>query len=79
MFFDAEDTLLTIATYTDLAELGILPFARCELGNLYLLETDGAVHYVDYYGSRQGTKMVSETFQSFVDRIVVSLDETDNP
>ena len=67
--------LSTIRTHSDLAAIGALPFARCELGNLYVLDAENAVHYIDYYGGKTAARKVSASFRDFVDRIVVDFDE----
>jgi len=58
--------------HTDLKEDRILPIARCELGNLYVFDQENAVHYINYYGGRTSARKVADSFQEFIDRIVVT-------
>ena len=59
----------------DLNEIGALPFAGCELGNLFVLRADGAVYYIDYWGGRTTAERVSDNFADFLERIVIPEDE----
>lgn len=72
-FFAADEDngiLYKLKMYSDLREEGILPFARCELGNLYVLTRDNSVHYINYYGGRAAAQRIADCFQDFVTRIV---------
>ncbi len=76
-FFGAEPDrglISRLGAYPDFARRGILPIASCELGNLYVLERDGSVHYVNYYGASVVTKKVADSFGDFVSRIVITED-----
>ena len=63
-----------LAKYSDLKDDGVCPVARCELGNIYVLDRAGVVHYINYYGGKTTSLRVAEDFQDFVYRIVVSND-----
>lgn len=65
----------TIRRHPDLQAKGIFPFARCELGNLYVFDTDNSVHYINYYGGRTRALRVADTFRDFIDRIVIPAEE----
>jgi hypothetical protein len=72
-FFDAgEDggVLGALKSYTDLRDDGVLPFADCVLGNLYVLTRENAVYYINYYGGKTTAQKVADSFQDFVARIV---------
>lgn len=66
--------LAKLRMHPDLRDDGVLPIADCELGNLYVLDREGAVHYINYYGGRTTAKKVAGSFQEFVTRIVVQDD-----
>jgi hypothetical protein len=73
-FFAADDlngVLAILRLHPDLRDEGVLPFADCELGNLYVMDRDNAVHYIDYYGGSTKSQKIAETFQELVMRIVV--------
>jgi hypothetical protein len=73
---DRDDgVLFNLETHPDLREEGILPFADCELGNLYVLDRDNSVHYVSYYDGKTIARKVSDSFHDFVNGIVVPEDE----
>lgn len=61
-------------TYSDLKEDGALPFARCELGNIYAIDRNNAVHYINYYGGKTKSQKVAENFRDFISRIVATED-----
>lgn len=65
--------LSTLDASPDLKERGALPIARCELGNLWVLDLglDGSVHYIDYYGGETTARGVSDSFGDFLERIVI--------
>jgi hypothetical protein len=67
---DDDGILRTLKTHPDLRDDGVLPFADCELGNIYVLDAKNAVHYINYYGGRTTVRKVADSFQNFVDRIV---------
>jgi hypothetical protein len=64
--------LSTLKTHPDLRDDGILPFADCELGNLWVLDQKNAVHYINYYGGKTTARKVADSFQDLIARIVVS-------
>jgi hypothetical protein len=73
-FFRADNEtgiLYKLRAHPDLQEDGVLPIADCELNNLYVLDNTNAVFYINYYGGRTTASKVSNSFQDFVDRIVV--------
>jgi hypothetical protein len=57
--------------YDDLWEDSLFPFARCELGNRWILDENNEVFYINYYGSTTKVEKVSDSFQDFLDRIIV--------
>jgi hypothetical protein len=63
--------LSKLATHPDLKNEGALPIADCELGNLYVLDREGAVHYISYYCGVTNARRVSDFFEDFLERIVV--------
>lgn len=76
-FFGADEKtgiLAKLQTHPDFRDDGVLPIADCELGNLYILSRENAVHYINYYGGETTARKVADSFQEFVSRIVVSND-----
>lgn len=74
-FFSASgknSVLGRLEAHQDLKEDRILPIADCELGNLYVLDSNNSVHYINYYGGKTSAKKVAQTFQEFIDRIIVT-------
>lgn len=63
--------LSNLTSYPDLKEEKALPIADCELGNLYVLDRENAVHYINYYGGETNARKVSDSFEGFTRRIVV--------
>ena len=57
--------------YSDLRDEKILPIADCEFGNLYVLDYDNSIHYIDYYGEETTSRRVASNFTDFLDRIVI--------
>jgi len=70
-FLTGDGVLRSLERHSDLKDRGILPVARCELGNIYVIEIDGAVHYLNYYGEKTTASLVASDFSSFLSRIVV--------
>ncbi|NHZ43560.1 SMI1/KNR4 family protein [Massilia aquatica] len=73
-FFGADKDkgiLSKLHAYPDLRAEGVLPIADCELGNLYVLDRENAVHYINYYGGKTSVRKVAASFQAFADRIAV--------
>ena len=64
--------LSKLAAYPDLKAEQILPIADCELGNLYVIDRDNYVHYINYYGGTTTARKVADSFEDFIARIVVS-------
>jgi hypothetical protein len=73
-FLSASSVLSALAQYADLKTDRILPFARCELGNLYVLDEADAIHYINYYGGKTTVLKISGDFRDFLARIVVGAD-----
>ena len=69
--------LANLFFYNDLREDGVLPFAGCELGNIYVLDRENKVFYIDYYGGQTCSQFVSESFSDFLSRIIVEDDGED--
>ena len=60
-FFGADEykgILSKQRTHPDLQIEGMLPIANCELGNLYVLDRENAVHYLNYYGGKMTARQV---------------------
>jgi hypothetical protein len=73
-FFDAGEErglLSMLRTHPDLRADGVLPIADCELGNLYVLDACGAVHYIDYYGRSVKATKLSDSFAGFLSKIII--------
>jgi hypothetical protein len=70
-FLSADATLEKLEMHSDLRSDGILPVADCELGNLYVLDRENAVHYINYYGGSTSAINVTDRFSEFLARIVV--------
>ena len=73
-FFGAEEDkglLATLKAYPDLRADGVLPIARCALGNIYVLDRNNAIHYINYYGGKTTAQKVAASFHNFIARIVV--------
>ena len=76
-FFDASEEkgiLRNLNALPDLMEDGILPFADCELGNVYVFDKENRVHYINYYGGKTTSKKIANDFGDFLRRIVVNGD-----
>lgn len=69
---EANGVLAKLKTHTDLRDDGVLPFAVCELGNLYVLDRDNTVHYVNYYGGKTTARKAANSFGDLLARIIVS-------
>ncbi|WP_367871847.1 SMI1/KNR4 family protein [Luteolibacter sp. Populi] len=63
--------LFKLGWHSDLREDSLLPIADCELGNLYVLTKQNSVGFINYYEGKHTIEKVAESFQDFVDRIVV--------
>ncbi len=74
-FFAADDLLSRLAMHPDLKDGRALPFAGCELGNLYVMRQGGDVHYINYYGGTTTALQVAHSFEDFLRRIVADDDE----
>jgi hypothetical protein len=70
-FFEAAKILANLRSYDDLLEEKILPVARDESGNLYVIDIGGAVHFIIYYGGTTTTRKVGISFEDVVARISV--------
>jgi hypothetical protein len=73
-FFSADEKsgiLSKLRTYQDLQKEGVLPIADCELGNLYVLDRENAIHYLNYYGGKTTARKVASSFGEFLARVVV--------
>jgi hypothetical protein len=71
-FFSADAVLATLETHTDLKADGVLPIADCELGNLYVIDQEDSVHYINYYGGVTSARNVANRFVDLLPRIVAS-------
>jgi hypothetical protein len=71
-FFSADAVVSKLETHTDLKSDGVLPFADCELGNLYVIDQEGAVYYINYYGGSTSARRVANRFTDLLPRVVVS-------
>jgi len=73
-FCPDDDTgiLYNLNAYRDLRGDGILPIADCELGDIYALDRENAVHYINFYGGETTSQKIADRFQDFVDRIVAT-------
>ncbi len=71
-FFEADKVLASLMSHNDLFEEKILPVARDELGNLYVIDGDGTVHFINYYGGVTTAQKVGVNFEDVVARIVVA-------
>lgn len=73
-FFDAGEekgVLSKLRTHPDLQSESVLPIADCELGNLYVLDRENTIHYLNYYGGQTTARKVADSFTEFIARIVV--------
>lgn len=71
-FFNADAVLSNLETHADLKSDGMLPFADCELGNLYVIDPEGVVHFISYYGGSTSALRVADRFSDLLRRVVVS-------
>lgn len=71
-FFTANAVLAKLETHSDLKSDGVLPMADCELGNLYVIDGDNAIHYINYYGGRTTSRKIADKFSDLLPRIVVT-------
>ncbi|QDX25228.1 SMI1/KNR4 family protein [Sphingomonas suaedae] len=49
-----------------------ISFARCELGNLWVFDRSGAVHYINFYSRPAVAVFVATNFSEFLGRILIS-------
>lgn len=78
VFFGTDEDkgiLHKLKIHPDLRRDGVLPIADCELGNLYVLTSENAVYYINYYGGATTARKVSDSFGDFIARIVVPENE----
>ncbi len=69
---DAKTGIISkLRTYQDLHAESILPIADCELGNLYVLDRENAVHYLNYYGGKTTAHRVASSFDEFLARVIM--------
>ncbi len=69
---DRDNGILSmLAIHSDFRDEGALPIGRCQLGNLYVLDRDNTVHYINYYGGNVTARKVADSFGDFITRIVV--------
>lgn len=73
-FFNAPKVLTKLESYADLRDDGILPFARCEFGNIYVTVSNGEIYYINYYGGETNVQRVAGSFGELLSRIVVTDD-----
>lgn len=66
--------LSKLRAYQDLKKEGVLPIADCELGNLYVLDPENAIHYLNYYGGKTTARRVASSFGEFLARVIVEDD-----
>lgn len=71
-FFSADTVLSKLETHIDLKSDGVIPFADCELGNLYVIDREDAVHYINYYGGNTSARRVANRFSDLLSRIAIS-------
>jgi hypothetical protein len=62
----------TLKIYTDLKDDGIMPFAKCILGNIWAIDKNNNIYYINYYGGKTESKKVAENFTDFISRIVTA-------
>lgn len=68
-----ERGVLNIMTeYPDFRDEGALPFGDCVLGNLWVLDRNNQVYYINYYGGCTSATKVADSFENFLSRIVVT-------
>jgi hypothetical protein len=78
-FFDASTVLEDLrGTFSDFRDIGALPFARDVGGNLWVLTEDNSVHFLVNYSGSSTAEKISDSFQDFLDRIVLEDDEEDD-
>ena len=65
---DAARVLSLLSFIPTLAENRALPFAECELANLWVFDEDGSVKFIDFYGGAP-TRTVADSFADFVSRL----------
>jgi hypothetical protein len=70
-FLDPRQIASKLESGEDFAVTGVFPFARCELGNLWVFDDSDAIHYINFYGGRTVVVRVERSFEHFVDRIVL--------
>lgn len=68
-FFRASSVLSSLDWHRDLKEANALPFADCELGNLWILDKNNKVHYINYYNKETKVHRVSCSFSEFLSRL----------
>ncbi|WP_226698795.1 SMI1/KNR4 family protein [Qipengyuania gaetbuli] len=69
-FLDLERIDQTEGAYLDeYLEVGALPFARCELGGIYLLKADNSIWFRLNHAGKTTLEKVSESFEDFLNRI----------
>lgn len=63
---DRSSLLRQLQLHSDFKADGVLPIADCELGNLYVIDLNNEIHYVNYYGGRTTTHRVASSFREFL-------------
>ncbi len=58
--------------FSEYADIGALIFGICGFGNPYVLTVDNKVLFMVNYAGKSEVKHVADSFQNFIDRIVVS-------
>ncbi|TLD71654.1 SMI1/KNR4 family protein [Phragmitibacter flavus] len=71
-FFGADVVISKLEIHADLRGDCVLPIADCELGNLYVIDRENSLHFINYYGGRTTSRKVADTFSDLLARIVIS-------
>ena len=58
-----------VPEWQEYKEIGALPFAKCLMGNVFVLTKNNAVHHVNYYGGKTDTEKLTTSFGDFISRI----------
>ena len=66
-FFDPERILSTLKFLDGFKD--VVPFAGCELGNIWIFDKNGGIHYVNNYGGQRKVDKISNDFVDFIGRI----------
>lgn len=58
-----------VPEWEEYQDIGALPFAKCIMGNVFVMTKNNAIHYVNYYGGKTTTQKIADSFGDFISRV----------